>query len=160
MKVEIDQIITQIISFLIILWILSRYAWKPLVKLLDERKQRIHSEQVAIDTQRKELDDLTKEYQQKLKQLDAEAQSKVAALIEEAKLQAEAIQAQAKQQARAILLQTQADLHKEILAAQVKMKNELVAISIACAEKLLEKNLDGDEQKKYAAACIEQMRMP
>lgn len=160
MKVEIEQIITQIISFLIILWILSRYAWKPLLKLLDDRKEKIKSDWTDIDIERKKLDNVAADYQEKLKELDAQAKSTLAKIVEEGKIQAEAIQNDAHEQAKAILVQAQEDLKKEIAQARVQMKEELVDMTMQATEKLLQKNIDQDDQKKLAASYIDEMRIP
>lgn len=156
MKVEIDQIITQIISFLLILWILSRFAWKPFLKLLDDRKDRIQSEFREIDDRKQQADDLNKEYQSKLKQLESDAQEKMAQVVEQAKLNAEAIKEEARQKAKAILVDAQEDIAKEIAQAKKSMKKELVDISLAATENVLQASLDKDKQKEFARKYIEQ----
>ena len=52
LKIEIPQLITHIIGFLIALWILKRYAWKPLLALLDERRERIKNGFAEIENKR------------------------------------------------------------------------------------------------------------
>lgn len=159
MKVEIDQIITQIISFLLILWILSRYAWKPFLKLLDDRKNKIQSEYSNIEDQKQKNDNLNKEYQDKLKQLEVEAQEKMSEVLEQAKLHAESIRDEAHQKARAILVQAQEDVEKEIAQAKIRMKKELVDISLAATENVLQKSMDKEKQKEFAQQYIEQMEV-
>ena len=39
-----QQVLTQIIGFLIVLWVLKRFAWKPILALLEERRQKIKNE--------------------------------------------------------------------------------------------------------------------
>ncbi len=39
----ISQILTQLIAFLIFLWIMKRFAWRPILRLLDERRERLES---------------------------------------------------------------------------------------------------------------------
>lgn len=157
MKVEIDQIITQIISFLLILWILSRYAWKPFLKLLDDRKNKIQSEFRDIEDQKQQANHLNKEYQSRLKQLESEAQEKMAQVVEQAKLHAEAIKEEAHQKAKAILVDAQEDIAKEIAQAKKSMKKELVDLSLAATENVLQTSVDKDKQKEFARKYIEQM---
>lgn len=159
MKVEIDQIITQIISFLLILWILSRYAWKPFLKLLDDRKNKIQSEYSNIEDQKQQAESLNREYKDKLKRLEVEAQEKMDEVLEQAKLHAEAIREEAHQKARDILVQVQDDVKKEIELAKKKMKKELVDISLAATENVLQKSVDKDKQKEFAQQYIEQMEV-
>lgn len=159
MKVEIDQIITQIISFLMILWILSRFAWRPFLKLLDDRKNKIQSEYSDIADQKQQVEDLTKEYQDKLKRLEVEAQEKMTQVIEQAKLRAEAIREEAHQKAKGILVKVQDDVDKEIAQARTKMKKELVDISLAATESVLQNGVNAEKQKEFAQKYIEQMEV-
>lgn len=159
MKVEIDQIITQIISFLLILWILSRYAWKPFLKLLDDRKNKIQSEYSDIENQKQQVDTLNKEYQAKLKQLEIDAHDKMTEVLERAKLNAEAIREEAHQKAKDILVQAQEDVTKEIEQAKKRMKKELVDISLAATKNVLQNDLDAGKQKEFAQKYIEQMEV-
>lgn len=160
MKVEIDQIITQIISFLMILWLLSRYAWKPLLKVLDDRKNKIQSDCAEIQEQRLQVDKLVNEYQEKLRSLDAQALQKMNQAIEEAKLAAESIHAEAKLQAKAILSQAQDDLQNEIHQARLKLKNDLVEMTLSATEKVLKNSLNEEQQKKYVSDIIDQLEVP
>ena len=47
MELRLDVLITQIVGFLIVLWILKRYAWKPVLGMLEARRQRIADEIAA-----------------------------------------------------------------------------------------------------------------
>lgn len=49
LDLDLGQIIVQIIGFLAMLWILKRYGWKPLLDLLDARRQKIQSEFDSIE---------------------------------------------------------------------------------------------------------------
>ncbi|MGZ3633771.1 MAG: F0F1 ATP synthase subunit B family protein, partial [Parachlamydiaceae bacterium] len=62
MKIQIGQVISQIIAFLLMLWILSRYAWKPILNTMEERRHKIQSDSDAIEDQRKQAEALLAEY--------------------------------------------------------------------------------------------------
>lgn len=157
MKVEIDQIITQIISFLLILWILSRYAWKPFLKLLDDRKNKIRSEFDSIEEQKRQAENLNNDYLSKLKQLETEAKEKMAAVLEEAKVHAETIREEAHKKAKDILVAAQEDVQKEIAQAKIKMKKELVNISLSATENILGDNVDKEKLKEFTRNSLEKM---
>lgn len=157
MKIQIGQVVSQIIAFLLMLWILSRYAWKPILKTLDDRKNKILSDTNAVEEQKKHADDLLAEYRAKLSALDAEAQAKFQEVIDEAKAHAQTIQNEAHQSARNILAKAQSDMQKEIMLARVQMKNELVAISLAATEKILQGGLDKEKQKQLLSDIIEKV---
>ncbi len=52
MNIEISQVITQIIGFLITVWLLKRFAWKPLLSMMDERRQKIKDEFQRIEDEK------------------------------------------------------------------------------------------------------------
>src|SRR3989338_9782732 len=77
MKLIWQEILTQIFGFLIILVLLRIFAWKPILKLLDERKKRIASEFDNIEKAKQEMAKLREEYEVKLKEIDLEARKRI-----------------------------------------------------------------------------------
>lgn len=155
MKVEIGQIISQIISFLIMVWVLKRYAWKPLIKIMDDRNAKIASEFRTIDEQAKEVENLKKTYQDKLNDIDIEAQKRINIAIQEANILAQDIQKQAQAQAKAILIKVQDELQNEVLKAKDQLKNEIVNISLAATQKVIETQLNADSQKQMTEEFVD-----
>ncbi|MGZ3733042.1 MAG: F0F1 ATP synthase subunit B [Parachlamydiaceae bacterium] len=160
MKIQIGQVISQIIAFLLMLWILSRYAWKPILNTMEERRHKIQSDSDAIEDQRKQAEALLAEYRAKLGEIETTAQTKFREVINAAKAESEKIQNEAHQHARGILAKAQSDMQKEVQLARVQMKNELVGISLAAAEKILKSEMDKEKQKKLLSDIIEQVEAP
>lgn len=148
MKIEIGQIITQIISFLLMLWILGRYAWKPIMGTLDDRKNKIASDFQKIEDEKRKIAEMAQEYQTKLEGIEKSAQDKFQRAIEEAKEQSQKIQDDAHMQARALLVKAQEDIQKEVMHARVQLKKDIVGLVLASTEKVLEKNHDQETGKK------------
>jgi F-type H+-transporting ATPase subunit b len=157
MKIEIGQVVTQIISFLVMFWVLKRYAWKPLLKNLEWRKNKIKKEFETIEHKKKEINKLIEEYHAHIKDIDAYAHSKTQEAIEQGKQIAHEIQQEAQIQAKAIITKAQADLQKEIFKAKLQLKNEIANIAVRTAEKILQENLDKEKQQNLIADFIEQM---
>ncbi len=157
MKVEIGQVITQIIAFLIMLWVLKRFAWKPLLASLDNRKDRIKDEFDAIEDQKNDLSKLMKQYIESLKNIDVQAQAKTKAAIEKGLQAAQQIQNDAQQEAKEIIKKAQEDLQKEIVKAKKQLKNEIVQLAMNASEKVLEGSLDKEKQKKLVLDFIDQV---
>lgn len=156
MNIELGQVISQIISFLVMVWVLKRYAWRPLLDLLDERKNMIQSDFDLIEERKKELERLDSEYRDKLAHADVEAAKKMELSIEEGKRIAGDIQKEAQMQAKSMLVKVQEDAEKEVSKAKSKLKSELIDISIAASQKILEANLDPESQKKLIDKFIEE----
>lgn len=158
MRIEIGQIITQIISFLIMYWVMKRYAWKPLLNLLDARRDKIKTDFDTIDTQKKEIENIGEEYRQKLKEIDSFAFSKTQEAIEKGKQIASDIQKEAHVQAKEIVAKAHGDLQKEIAKSKEQLKDEVVKMAMQATEKILESKLDKEKKKNLLSDFIEEMR--
>ena len=77
MDIQLGQVFTQIVAFLIMLWVLKLFAWKPVLEVLEERKAKIAGEFKALETKQKEADDLKAEWQKRIKGIDHEARIKI-----------------------------------------------------------------------------------
>ena len=158
MQLEISLIISQILAFLVTLWILKRFAWKPLLKILEERKKKIQSEFSSIEEKKRENQALAELYTSKLKGIEEEAKSKIAEAIEAGKKTAQQIHEEAHNQARAILQKAKVDIENERIKAHMELKNTLITLIIDTTQKLIHERLDAEKDKKLIADFIEGLR--
>ena len=68
----VQQVVTHILGFLIFVWILKKYAWGPLLGLMEERRNKIAGEFKQIEKEKADVAALTNDYQKKLKEIDNE----------------------------------------------------------------------------------------
>lgn len=156
MKVEISQVISQIIAFFIMLWILRKYAWKPILQVMDERKKKIQGDFNAIAEQKKTVQALEDQYQKRLVELEHIVHDEIQKAVDEGRQRSQAILDKAHSDARAILAKGQEDLQREIKQAQAKMKEEIVKIVMATTEKVLEKTKEGNVQEEAVLQLLQQ----
>src|SRR5947199_59849 len=102
MNIELSQILSQIIAFLITLWILKKFAWKPLMGVMDERRNKIKSEFDYIENQKTEVKKLADEYEERLANADAKARIKIQEAIDEGRKISQEIQDESHNQAKEI----------------------------------------------------------
>ena len=88
---------TQILGFLIVLWIMKRFAWKPLLRTLEERKERIRSELEEAERRKEDAEKLRQQYEDKIESIDAEARAR----LQEAVKNAQKVASEIKDEARA-----------------------------------------------------------
>lgn len=158
MEIEIKQILTQSIGFLVMLWILKKFAWKPLLNLLEERKQKIQSEFDQIEEQKNEIKKDREEYEKKVADIDALAKSKTLHAVHEGHRIARGIKEEALHQAKAIIQRTHNDREREIGKARLQLREEIVNLTMIATEKLLQENLDPEKQKKLILDFLEKTR--
>jgi len=159
MHLEWQQVITQIVGFLIALWVLKKFAWKPLLRVLEERKEKITSEFGKIEGDRKRAQQLLEQYQEKLKEIEAEARVRIQEAVNEGRKIAAEIKQQAQAEAKEVLSKAQAELGRELAKAKVQLKNDIVSMALAATEKIIDEKLDEKKDRKLIADFIEELEI-
>jgi len=155
MGLEFGQIITQIFGFLLAVIILKKFAWKPLLSILEERRSKIKSEFDNIDNEKKKVEDLLSLYETKLKEIDALARVKIQEAAQEGQKMANEIKENARKESKDILTKAREEIARDVDKAKVQLKNDLVNMAMRAAEKLIRERLDEEKDKKLIAEFIE-----
>lgn len=147
---SIGLIFWTIVAFLITLWILGKFVWKPLVNSLNEREQSITDSVLAAENVKKEMAQLKSENEALL----AKARDERAVMMREAKETRDKIIAEAKEQARQetnkIVSDAQAVINQQKMAAITELKNNVGKLVIEVSEKVLRRELASKEaQEQY-----------
>lgn len=155
MGLEIGQIVTQIIGFLIAVFLLKKFAWKPLLSILEQRRLKIKSEFDNIDKEKKKVEDLLSDYQTKLKEIDSLARVKIQEAAREGQKVANEIKENARKESKDILIKAREEIQRDVDKAKVQLKNDLVNMTMRVAEKLIRERLDEEKDKKLIAEFID-----
>jgi F-type H+-transporting ATPase subunit b len=155
MDVSIQQLLTHAVGFLITVWILKKFAWGPLLALLEERRKKISDEFETIEEEKKKIDNLSAEYQAKLKDIDAERRAKLVEAVNEGKQIAQKIEAEARDKAQEIHNKAKTDIERDIAKAKVQLKDEMITITMSAAEKILKEKLDDTKHRELIGRFIE-----
>ncbi len=141
-------IVTQIIGFIIALWILKAFAWKPLLKMLDDRKNKIVGDIQAGEKIKQDANRLLDDYQAKIKNIDAEARVKIQEAIAEGNRIAAEIREQAREDSHQMILKSREELNRDIAKARVQLRDDMINMAVKSAEKIISTKLDEAEQKR------------
>jgi len=155
MNLEFGQIITQIIGFLLALFILKKFAWKPLLGILEERRSKIKSGFDKLDEEKNTLKALSSDYEAKLKDIEGLARQKILEAAKEGQQMANQIKENARKEALEILSRSREEIQRELEKAKVQLKNELVNLSLRAAEKIIQEKLDEEKDRKLIRDFIE-----
>lgn len=150
-------LIAQIINFVILLAVLTKLAWKPLIQAIEDRKKKIESDLAGAEREKTAAEQLRAEYQQQL----ADARNQAQAIIEKATKLAEQTKEQILEEARAenarLLKAAQDQIAVERDRALAEMRSEVVNLSIAAAAKIIGQNLDATANAKLVADFIDKL---
>lgn len=136
------SIVTQVVAFLLFLWILKKYAWGPVLHLLESRREQIAAQYDAVDRLKQETQRLQEEYAARLHDIDQEARSRIADAVAEAQRIREEILAKAHQEGKALLDKQKQLIELEIAKARISIKDEVVEMVLRVSEQLLREKLD------------------
>jgi F-type H+-transporting ATPase subunit b len=150
-------IIWTIASFLLLLIVLGKYAWNPILKALGEREDHIRNALEQADRARTEAAELIKQNEKNLARAEEEFQRMLHEGKAVAEKMKEEIVAKAKQQAQRELQQATAEIQRSIDSAKQQLRNEMADLAIKTTEKILEESLDEKKQKKLADSIISQL---
>ena len=144
-----------ILTFLLLLTVLAKFAWKPLLKMLKDREDLIRSSLEDAEKAQTELANLNAEREEIINKARSEAQSilsegKVAA----SKLKDETLKA-AKDQAKSILTDAEKQIRIEKHKAIEEIKSEVVDLSLSVATKLIKKNISREDNQTLIDESLE-----
>ena len=145
---NLELIGTQIIGFLVVLWILKKFAWKPLLKMLDDRRQKIIGDIEAAENTRADADKLLDDYNAKLKDIEAEARSKIQDAVSEGNKIAAEIRENAREEAHKIVEKSREELARDVAKARVQLRDDMIEMALKSAEKVINTKLDESEHKR------------
>ena len=155
--VDIPQVVTQILGFLIMVWALRRYAWGPLLAMLEARREKIAGEFKEADRQRGEALELKARYEADLKGVEAQARQRISEAVAEGQRVAAEIKTQAHKDATVRLERAAEEIVREREKAKEILKEQIIGLSLRTAEKILRQKLDDPAQRRLAGEFIDEV---
>lgn len=152
-----NELVAQIITFLILLFLMKRFAWKPFLKTLDDRKERIASELKTIDEAKAAADRMKRDYETRIFSIEAEARLRINAAIEGGRKAAEEIRVGAREEGEAILAKAKESIKAETAKAEEMLKDKIVNITVDIAAKVIQEKLTVEDDKRIVETFIKQM---
>ena len=140
-------IIWTIITFLVVLFVLKKFAWPQLLAALDEREKRISDAIATAEQARKEAEEVLREHQQKLAAADEEARQIVAEAREAGANVRQTIVSQAREEAERMLDQARTSIESEKRAAIAELRRETANLAVQAAGALIDANLDDEKNR-------------
>ena len=158
--IDIRLVGTQILGFLITLWLLRKFAWGPLVGMLEARRQKIADDFKAAEHAKHEAHELKAGYEQKLRGADVEARTRIQEAVAEGQKVAAEIKTEAQAEAARRLERALDEVAREREKAKEQLKQQVVQLSLRTAEKILRQKLDDPAQHRLAAEFIDEVGAP
>ncbi|MBE0644580.1 MAG: F0F1 ATP synthase subunit B [Bacteroidetes bacterium] len=148
LALEPGMLIWTFITFTLLLWILKKLAWKPLLGALENRETKIREDIQRAEDARTDAERLLAEHRKLLQNSEMEARK----ILDEAKGVAETVKQgivdSAHEQARQMTAQAKAEIQREKDTALAQLRTEVADLAIRAAGKILGEELDADKHRK------------
>jgi len=157
LQLDLQQILSQGVSFILLLIVLRKFAWTPLLTALDTRRARIEEELRQIAQGKTELERLQQEYGKRLGAIEDEARAKIQQAVLEGKRIAVDIQEQARQQASALTAKSKETIELELAKAKITLRDQVAAMTVDAVEKILRQKLDAKTDQQLVDAVLKEL---
>lgn len=155
-KLGIDWklLIAQIVNFLVLLFVLYKFAYGPVLAMLDKRQKKIEKGLKDADEAHKKL----AESEEKQKEILRKARTEAKDIVEKAHIQAEKskseIAGEAKKQSEKIIANAKDQIEQEKNKMITEVKSEIGSLVVAAAEKIIGEKIDGKKDKDLIEEAI------
>jgi F-type H+-transporting ATPase subunit b len=153
----VDELIWGAVAFLLVLFVLNKFAFPALKKAVEEREQKIQSDLEAAERAKQEAEAEKKQYQEQIANARAEANR----IIEEARQQAEQVRKdlieKANAEAQQIVARAQEQLEGERQRTISELQSTIGDLSIELAEKVVGRAIDASAQRELVNAYFKEV---
>lgn len=158
MDIQIQQVLTQIVGFLLLLWLLRKFAWGPLLGVLDERRTRIASELEEIRKGKESLAQMKTEYDTKISEIENQARLRIQEAVVEGQRMAREIAEGAREEAHQILEKAKEDIQREMVKAKAQLRDEIATIAVSAAGKIVRQEMNKQKDKELVLQYIDELK--
>ena len=146
-SVNIWQILISLANLVLLFLILKKFLYKPVQKMLDERRAQIDSDYADAESAKQNAEQKDAELTERLANAKAEAEGIVKEAADMAKARGDKIVEDARATADGIIRQAEEDAELERKRVGETIKEQIIDVSTALAEKMLEREVNADDHK-------------
>jgi F-type H+-transporting ATPase subunit b len=146
-----------VITFIILLFLLRKFAWKPILGAVSDREEGIKQALASAESARKEMENLQADNERILQEARAEREAMLKEAREIREQTIAKAEAEAQEKAGKIIEKAQAAIESEKRAAMAELKNHVAGLSIEIAEKVVRQELSNkDKQLKLVESMLDE----
>ena len=150
-------IVAAVISFLLLVWLLSAKAWGPLMKMMEERRTNIESMLAQAENERQQAEKIKREYQEEMRKARQEAQEVIAKATKVSEIRAKEILVASNVEAEKIKKSALVEIQRERDLAVAEVKAQVADLSVLVAEKIIRQKLDMKGQGQLIEQFIQEV---
>lgn len=145
------------VTFGILLFLLSKFAWKPILNAIESRETYVRDTLEKANSANEEAHALLEKHQEMIANTESEAQKMLKENRELVEKTREELLAQAREDADDLLVRAKKEIENQKIAAKNEIRDLVADLSIGIAEKLISENLDSAKHQKLIDSYIDEM---
>jgi len=147
-----------IIAFVVLLVVLWKWAWKPILAALNARQEHIEKQISDAEQTRKEADHVLAEYRTKLKNADSEGKGIIASHVNRAEQEAKEIIAGAKEKTESIRLKAEADIERARNEARAELFDQAGEMVLRLGQEILGRAISDEDNQKLIDEAVARLK--
>ena len=153
---NLPMLIAQIVGFLVLLYILSKLLYRPLLKVMDERADRIKESLEAAERAKEQAAASQEQMQEDIRKAREEGQQMIAQARDVASRFRDEEMAKAREEIAAERAKAEADIQRERDAAIEDLRQEFAGLAISAAERVVERSLNESDHRSIIDRVLEE----
>jgi F-type H+-transporting ATPase subunit b len=147
---------TQIVNFLILLLILYFFAYKPVMKMLDERSRKIRESMDEVQKVKDQAAQTEEEFKKKIEAASKEGQEVIARAMRTGEEARQRAQLEAKQEAQGLVEKARVEIQRERDETIGELRQEFADLTVVAAEKVIGKSLDKNAHRQIIDQVLDE----
>lgn len=156
-KQAIPETITVILGFVIFFWVLKRFAWGPILGVLDERQKKIEDSFAEIKRLQDDAAEAHGRYEEKLRDIEAEARAKIQEAVADGRQVATEITEKAREDALLIVQKAKQSVELELAQARKQLREDIVDLTLSATERIIHERLTEAKDRELVGSFIDQL---
>ncbi|HAF58118.1 MAG TPA: ATP synthase F0 subunit B [Opitutae bacterium] len=157
--VDWPMLIAQAINFLIVAFVIWKFAFKNILSTIKEREKQISDSLKNADRIKLELEETEKQQQQTLQDASLEAKKTISTAQDQAKAFIEAQKDDARKQAEEIISKAKIAMEQERERVLMEAREEIASLVVLTASKVLSKDLSDEEKEKFSSRATQELNI-
>jgi F-type H+-transporting ATPase subunit b len=145
---------TQVVGFLLVVWLLGKYAWPQVLGFIDARRQRIAADLKEAAAERADAAKLRDELEKELRAIETRARARIQEAVAEGQRVASELKASTQRDVTDRLQRLSVELEQEREKAMVVLKEDVIGLAIGAAEKVVREKLDEKSSRRLVEDFI------
>ena len=154
--INLQTLVAQIVNFVILFGLLYLVAYKPIMRMLDERSRKVKESMEQTEHIKEQAARAEEQYEQRIEAASKEGQEVIARAIRTGEETRQQSQQEARQEAELLIERARTEIKRERNEAIYELRKEYADLTIRAAEKVIERSLDKDAHRQLIDKVLEE----